>query len=162
MSSVDVAFFLVFHCYESGEILPVQFLHHFGNFRDSFSQQHIHFAVNGLNVFKVYKFQTRAQFAKSVHRIMPAGGEVSHIGGRADGFGKSVQRVQHIFRTLIGEFLALEIVVVNSEGQLLLGKRRSIRFRMLPVASPVILRAPRILAKRTALSRSASSLMVAE
>ena len=40
-------------------------------------------------------------------------------------------------------------------------KRSSIRFRMSPVASPVMLREPKSVAKRTAVSRSLSSLMVA-
>src|SRR5580698_9021895 len=92
-----VRFFFVFHGDESREILPVQFPHDLGNFRNPFSEQHVHFTVDSLNVLEVYEFQAWTQFAESVYRIMSAGSEVSHIRGGADGFGKPVERVQHVF-----------------------------------------------------------------
>src|SRR5579863_3362951 len=53
---------------------------------------------------------------------MAAGCKMSHIRCGSDSFGQSRESVQHILWALIGELLALEVMIVDSEGQLFLRK----------------------------------------
>src|SRR4029077_20031353 len=70
----------------------------------------------------VHQYQTRSQLAYSVDGIMAARCKMSYICCGADRFGKSRERAQHILRTLVGELLALEVMIVDSKGQLFLRK----------------------------------------
>ncbi len=119
---IHVTLFFVFHSHQSRKLLSVQFLHDRRNFRNTGAKQHVHFAVHGLNIFEVHQYQTRSQFAHGVDGIMAARCKMSHICRGADGFGKSRESAQHILRTLVGELLALEVMIVDSEGQLFLRK----------------------------------------
>src|SRR3954451_19378509 len=119
---VHVALFFVFDSHQSRKILTVQLLHDRRDFGDSSSKQHIHFAVRGLNIFEVHQYQTSSQFADGVDGIMAARCKMSHICRGAHGFGESRESAQHILSTLVRELLALEVMIVDSEGKLFLSK----------------------------------------
>src|ERR1700687_3738675 len=93
-----------------------QFLHDLGNLRDPGAEQHIHFVIGGLNILEVNQLQTWSQFANRVRGIVTTGREVSDVGGGSDRGGKSLEDNQNVVRALIDEFLAFEVVIVNSEG----------------------------------------------
>src|SRR5579863_9619759 len=63
-----------------------------------------------------------SQFSNCIYRIMPAGCKMSDIRGGADAVRKSLESIQDVFRALIRELLAFEIMVMDSKRQLLLGK----------------------------------------
>ena len=104
-------------CHQTSEMLPVEFLHDFGNPRDAPSQQHVNFSAGRLDVFEVHPVEARGELADCLHRIMPTRSEMAHVRSGAHRFGKTGHSLRNIFRTLIREFLPLEILMMDAEGQ---------------------------------------------